>query len=393
MTKRDGSTTAQHILRVLHTTKIGNPVRLDEVLDQLGDRYSRHLVSEGQQSKATGKALLDVLTRLRPDAQAAISYINAATDGFRIRPESRAEQNLADQRDATLAIARMAGMTIPQLARWDPPSEQLSDDAPPPAYIDLLQPSSGRARSADSTDRDESVALEDHLVNRDTENLLGWLGEQTGDVAWRQFRQNGQRLFIGNANRTTAEHISGADIIYYNDTRKNLVLVQYKKLNARVRGYYYPNSDSNLEEELCRLREVDEYAAHFRSTQDDHRLAPDPSWIKLCPPESVIPQADVMVPGMYFSRRHFEKLRSDPRLRGPREGVRLGYANVPSYLDNTMFTRLVETAMIGTTGASTDLVRWQVTRSLEQGRMAIMGLLSGEEEPQSLRNSRRRQRR
>ncbi len=395
LTKRDKSITAGRILRVLHTTKIGNPVRLDEVLDQLDNRHRRHVVPEGQQSEATGKALLDVLTRLRPDAQETISYINATTNGFRIRPESKAEQNLADQRDATLAIARMAGMTIPQLARWDPPAEQLSDDAPPPAYLNLLQPSTRRTGSAETTNNpEESIALEDHLINRDTENLMGWLGGQTGDVAWRQFRQHGQRLFIGNANRTTAEHISGADIIYYNDTRKSLVLVQYKKLDARRHGYYYPDSDSNLEKELDRLRQVDRYAAHFRTPRDDHRLAPDPSWIKLCPPESVIPQADAMVPGMYFSRQHFEQLRSDPRLQDGRGGaVRFGYANVPSYLDNTMFTRLVETAMIGTTGVSTDLVRRQITHSLEQGRMAIMGLLSGEEEPQSVRNSRRRQQR
>ncbi|ATL65142.1 hypothetical protein CRH09_01750 [Nocardia terpenica] len=235
-------------------------------------------------------------------------------------------------------------------------------------------------------------AHEDHLINRDTENLVGWLGGQTGDVAWREFRQHGQRLFIGNANRTTAEGISGADIIYYNDTRKSLVLVQYKKLDSQRSGYYYPDSDSNLDKELARLHEVDVYAAKFRSPHDDHRLCSDPSWIKLCQPESVIPQADVMVPGMYFSRQHFEQLRNDPRLRDGRGGaVRFGYANVPSYLDNTMFTRLVETAMIGTTGVSTDLVRFQITRSLELGRMAIIGLLTGEEDPQSVRNTRRRQ--
>ncbi|MEI5035542.1 hypothetical protein RB201_31525 [Streptomyces sp. S1A(2023)] len=127
---------------------------------------------------------------------------------------------------------------------------------------------------------------------------------------------------------------------------------------------------------------MDRYAAHFRRSEDDHRLSPDPSWIKLCPPEAVIPQADVMVPGMYFSRQHFERLRQDPRLHtGRGKAVRFGYANVPSYLDNTMFTRLVETGMIGTTGVSTDLVRRQITRSYQLGRMVIMGVVSGKDTP------------
>jgi hypothetical protein len=248
--------------------------------------------------------------------------------------------------------------------------------------------------STGQTDSAENTALEDHLINRDTENLIGWLSGQTGHVAWRQFRQNRQRLFVANANRTAAERISGADIIYYNDTRKSLVLVQYKKLDSRQSGYYYPNSDSNLNKELNRLRAVDRYAAHFSRPDDDHRLCSDPSWIKLCPPESVIPQADVMVPGMYFPRKHFEQLRSDPRMRDGRGGaVRFGYANVPNYLDNTMFTRLVETGMIGTTGITTDLVRMQITRSFKYGRMLILGFLTGEEAPQSIRNSMRRQKR
>ncbi|MFG2305234.1 hypothetical protein [Actinacidiphila glaucinigra] len=196
---------------------------------------------------------------------------------------------------------------------------------------------------------------------------------------------------MANANRTAAEHVSSADLIYYNDTRQSLVLVQYKKLNARRKGYYYPNSDSGLDGELTRLRAVDRYAALLRKSGDDHRLCPDPSWIKLCPPEAVIPQADVMVPGMYFSRRHFEQLRQDARLQDGRGGgVRFGFANVPSYLDNTMFTRLVETGMIGTTGVGTELVRQQITRSFKQGKALILGLLTGPEEPQSERNSRRR---
>jgi hypothetical protein len=158
-----------------------------------------------------------------------------------------------------------------------------------------------------------------------------------------------------------------------------------------VGGYYYPNSDRNLPDELKRMQEMDAYAAELRKPTDDHRLNPDPSWIKLCPPEGVIPQANVMVPGMYFSRQHFERLRDDSRLWDGRGGaLRFGYANVPNYLDNTMFTRLVETGMIGTTGASTDLVRQQVEKSVSEGRLLTAGWVTGADQPQSVRNGIRR---
>lgn len=111
------------------------------------------------------------------------------------------------------------------------------------------------------------------------------------------------------------------------------------------------------------------------------------------PVRGVIPRADVMVPGMYFSCQHFERLRDDPRLKDGRGGAeRFGYSNVSSYLDNTMFTRLVETGMIGTSGVSAELVRQQISRSAREERLLTAGILTGREEPQSARISARRRR-
>jgi hypothetical protein len=383
-------------LEISQVTQLPHAVPLDDVLGSLSRRHSIHLVAEGQQTEATGEAVLAALAELRPEARDVIGGLRTVLDGYRVRPGSRAEDALATQRDAVLGLARMAGMTIPQLARWDPPAEALYDDTPPPAYLDLLsrtgrdaRPPAGASRQTVAPEHD--IAIEDHHIGWDSETLMGWIGENTGHVAWRRFHQNGQSLLIANVNRTSAEAISGADLLYYHETRGSLVLVQYKKLDRHVGGYYYPDSDRNLGKELKRMHDVDTYAAMLRKPTDDHRLNPDPSWIKLCPPEGVIPQTNVMVPGMYFSRQHFERLRDDPRLRDGRTGrPRFGYANVPSYLDNTMFTRLVETGMIGTTGASTELLRQQVTRSVDEGRMLIAGLVTGTEQPQSARNSARR---
>lgn len=235
-----------------------------------------------------------VSAELLPEADEVIAGLRAALDGYRVRPGSKAEEFLATQRDGILGLGRMAGMNIPQLAQWDPPAEALYDDAPPPSYLDLLsrrapeRPADNRT-SERSAAREHDIAIEDHLIARDAETFMGWVGEQTGHVAWRRFRQHGQSLLIATVNRTTAERISGADLLYYHETRGSMVLVQYKKLNRHVGGYYYPDSDHNLAGELARMQEVDSYAAKLRKPTDDHRLNPDPSWIKLCPPEGVIP--------------------------------------------------------------------------------------------------------
>ncbi|MFE2556609.1 hypothetical protein ACFXGT_11310 [Streptomyces sp. NPDC059352] len=363
---------------------------LDDLIALLAARHRAHLVEEGQQTEATGKALLAALVQLRPDADRVIGQLNAAFDGYTVR--SKAGEALATQRDAVLGIGRMAGMAIPQLARWDPPAEELYDDRPPPAYLDLLSRTETPG-SAHQAAPQHDIAIEDHHIGRDAEVFLGWIGELTGHVAWRNFRQDDQSLLIANVNRTAAEGNSGADLLYYHQSRGSLILVQYKKLD-KVGGYYYPDSDRKLADELKRMQDMDAYAARLRRPTDDHRLSPDPSWIKLCPPEGVIPQANVMVPGMYFTRQHFQRLRDDPRLRDGRGGaLRFGYSNVPSYLDNTMFTRLVETGMIGTAGVTTELVRQQIMRSVREGRLLTAGLLSGDEQPQSARNSARRRRR
>jgi hypothetical protein len=97
-----------------------------------------------------------------------------------------------------------------------------------------------------------------------------------------------------------------------------------------------------------------------------------------------------MIPGMYFPREHFEQLREDPRLEGPHGGVGFGFANVPNYLDNTTFGRLVESGLIGTTGTSTDLLYQQIVRSFNGKKSLVVATLQGDDMPQSTRNNEKR---
>jgi hypothetical protein len=180
---------------------------------------------------------------------------------------------------------------------------------------------------------------EDRLINQDMRTMLDMISNPTSHVNWRIFRSHGRQLFIVNANREPAERVMGVDLIYFNHSRNSLILVQYKKLDAAQNGRYRPDGDSNLNKELSRMRALDRYVDSLRKEGDEFRLLPSPSWIKLCHPLPYIPNSADMIHGMYLARSHFEQLRDDDRLKGPRGGVNFSYRTVPNYLDNTTFSR------------------------------------------------------
>ena len=61
-----------------------------------------------------------------------------------------------------------------------------------------------------------------------------------------------------------------------------------------------------------------------------------------------------------------------------------------TYLDNTMFARLVETGLVGTSGAATELVHQQVVESFNGNKALVLAALFGGDVPQSKRNTEKR---
>lgn len=355
-------------LEVSRIESIVPPVSYARLTGRLASRFAAHLVDEGRLSSGTGKALVNALIEDRPDLGDVIARIEGVADRYPIN--SPADQVMALQRDASIVAVRMAGMDVSDIARWDRTSGSIS-----PPFI-------GR------TQRKGDRQLEERLIEHDAETMLGWLTRKTHHTSWRAFSGFGQRLLVANANDDTAEHTLGVDLIYYNVSRASMILVQYKKLDKK--DGFYPDSDSNLADEIERMRAVNRHVARHRGPQDDFRLEPSPCWIKLCRHHAYIPQTADMIPGMYFSLDHFQRLRVDPRLKGPQGGVRFAYDNVPSYLDNSMFAKLVEIGLVGTSGTATEFVHQQVVESFNGNKALVFAALFGEDAPQSERNNEKR---
>ncbi len=290
-------------LEVSRIESVVPPVPYARVIRRLAPRFAAHLTDEGRLGAGTGQALVEALTQERPDLGGVIARIEGVADKYPIR-DSPAGQVMALQRDASIVAVRMAGMEVSHFARWDRPTDRLAIEDVPPTFV-------GRTQG----DRQ----LEERLIQHDGETMLGWLTQKTHHTSWRAFSGFGQRLLVANANNDTAEHTLGVDLIYYNVSRGSMILVQYKKLDAKNNGSFYPDSDSNLAHEIQRMQKLDQYVMANRSPDDDFRLKPSPCWMKLCQDQAYIPQTADMIPGMYFSLDHFQQLREDPRLKGRRE--------------------------------------------------------------------------
>ncbi|NUW43300.1 hypothetical protein [Nonomuraea rhodomycinica] len=351
---------------------LGEPLPMSQLHDNVPPFVQRYLNSAVCLPDKAGQTLTSVLFLLRPALKDIVTELEEPDKPVQVRgPVGRA---LVQVRDAVGNALQMAGFGKELLGEWSPPVDlEVSREG------FLSQLPEGRAR-------------EDPLIIRDAERFVGWLREESPDVEWRAFRRGGQRLIIGNCNRQADETAMGVDLIYFHETRRSFVLVQYKRLERADGDWsYYPSRDRSLDRELDRMRAVDATCANVREG-DDYRLNSGPCWIKLCRSETTIPRTDELVQGMYLTRAYFERLRnSSGVLDGSRKGIRFGYKTVPRYLDNTTFGQLVADGWIGSSGTGSDLIERQIKASREGKREIVFAAVTGEDKKRAERTQERRQ--
>ncbi|MFJ7128283.1 hypothetical protein [Streptomyces sp. NPDC098101] len=362
-------------IEVVKPYRLLSPVpwaELEALVPQLSRQY---LLRDGALPSGAGKHLLKALSKRASDV---IPHLQTLGAGDRHSPAlTPAARLLMDERDATLTSVRMADFDVDELVSWDQPHED--DDVP---FITRLQTRNGPSH-------------EDDLIAHDVQRFRDWLGPQDwlNRAGWAGFSQGEQRLFIYNANRKAAEKTLGVDLIYYHESRDCFVMVQYKRMSkgsGASEWRYYPNNDSNLTEQLERMRAIDDECDKSKRTIDDYRLSARPSWIKLCQGDSLLPDAKSLTPGIYLAREHFDQLHRRFQTAGnPRSFSR---KTVDRYLDNTEFTDLVAGGWIGTTGLGSKGVQRQLELSLSGSREVIFAAVTGGSPSKRERMQRRRER-
>jgi hypothetical protein len=327
------------------------PLSIEELSDALPPRHRRVVERHGPLPPGGGRYLVEALLSLRPDMQDAVSEL---TDLDVVVPTGRIGELLAWEKDATGTLLEIGGVRRDVLRRWRPSNSDV------PFLVGLP----------------ELRVHENTLIDYDASQFAEWIPAEARQVGWRVFASGAQRMFVMNANATSVEHTLGVDLVYFNEARGSLVLVQYKKLVRDRNGAWHYRPKGRLISELTRMRKVDEQCA--RSRDGEFRLLPTPCWVKLCRTERLDLERTRLLEGMYLARPHFEQLLEDPSVRGPKGGVRLDYDTVDRHLSNSLFTDLVRDGWIGSTGTGTAYVADQIRRSLTARRAVVVGVHSDE---------------
>ena len=185
------------------------------------------------------------------------------------------------------------------------------------------------------------------------------------------FESDDTRLTVVNANRGAAEGQFGADLIYFNETCKSFVLIQYKAMQTTKNNdavFRLPNSKlaeqiALMKRTLTALRECTP-----NGERSGFRMVENPFFLKLCPRLTFNPDDAGLVKGMYIPIDYWHLIETDATLVGPTGGRQVTFDNVGRYLDDTGFIGLMTNAWIGTTSSQSDVLQPLVRKMIQTNR-------------------------
>lgn len=212
---------------------------------------------------------------------------------------------------------------------------------------------------------------EDTIIAHDGRWLPGWRFDQSDLTGRAIFRKRDAELEVFTANKLPLERLFGVDLIYLNEKRGSLVLVQYKMMDALARsGSEDPEwlvaIDRQFEEELDRMDRFDRDLSDGRP----YRLNSGPFFFKLMKRDAAANSA-----GILLSKGHLDQLLAYGELRGPRGGLRISFQALDGhYLQGEAFVELVRSGYIGSRGATTTHMRSLIEAALIGGRAVVAAI-------------------
>ena len=189
-----------------------------------------------------------------------------------------------------------------------------------------------------------SYLYEDNVVHADAFQLPGF-DVIAPDITGRAvFEKRDERLVIYTANKLPLEKMLGVDLIYINETRGNIVMVQYKMLEERKiqneNQDWLFRPDDQLRDEIARMQ-----LPAFQGEITDYRLSRNPFFFKFVKRKVV----DGSHQSFLVSLDHMNKILASPESKGPNEGIRLSYNALDgTYLREADMISLIRSGYVGT---------------------------------------------
>lgn len=191
------------------------------------------------------------------------------------------------------------------------------------------------------------------------------------------FERGHQRLEVFTANRRPLEKVFGVDLIYYNKTCQNIVMVQYKMLEPHTPKDRDPDwiyrPDANLESEI---RRMNRFGRQHAPAEFEYRLNPQVFYLKFVKRNGAMANAGIVLP-----IDHFEKVRADPSCKGPRGAVRVSFESLDGrYLRQGPFLDLIRAGYIGATAKTTAYLKELVEAVIKNDRAVVGAIQSFRDE-------------
>ena len=208
---------------------------------------------------------------------------------------------------------------------------------------------------------------EDNVVSADATQLPGF-DAIASDVTGRTvFQRGAERLIIYTANRLPLEEMLGVDLIYINETKGNIIMVQYKMLEEERQRDGFSDwlfrPDSQFQVEVARMQIPASQGAMM-----DYRLNSSPFFFKFVKRRLI----DSSPTSFLVSLDHLKQILASPEAQGPRGAVRVSYDTLDgTYLRQNDMISLISSGYVGTHRTQTEALA-TIIDEVSRGNRALV---------------------
>jgi hypothetical protein len=353
-------------LNIENITRLSESLPVQKIIDHL-PRQTATFVRDRFQSggiltENSFFAVIDAIRRLDQTVSALLERFSQAREERIQRLSDKVKNNLAQQKEAVLTALLIAGLDRESVQEWMPPEEAQK------SFLDGLP----------------NICLrEDSMVVHDMHHLPGFEEIETCSYSAAIFKSKttSERLTVILANRLPLEKQTGTDLIYFNETYKSFIMVQYKAMERENRKNgqsqdIFRLPDTQLKEEIDRMDTLLDKIKVCKSSEeiDAFRLTENPFFIKLCPRFVFDSDSASLVRGMYFPLVYWKWLEKNPAIEGPRGGLGVTFDNAKRYFDNTAFSMMVSKAWVGTTPSQSQVLQDVIRETLKTGKALAIAI-------------------
>ncbi len=353
-------------LNVKQIATLSNPIDSNAIVDAMPGAVRRWVKTRFDEGGLiTPKSFIhvvDTVIELAPETANLLNRFSLEVRTRIARLSEKEKLSLAFQKESIATALNISGMDRSSLSEWRP--DRIDE---PASFLDGLS---------------EARLREDPMIVNDMMNVPGYDLIRTLPVASAaKFTDGSTSLTVILANRQELENQTGTDLIYYNETFKAFVMVQYKAMGAHDEfGAAFRFPEDQLTKEIERMEAMLVELAKVPSAghRNEFRLNDNPFYLKFCPRLQFDPYGTGLTSGMYLPLGYWKLTENDPAMVGPRGGKRIAYQNAGRHLDNSGFATLVSRAWIGTSVTQSKALEKWIADLLETGKAVTFAVKKDE---------------